>query len=59
LFPDIAEQLALKPNEILLVDDMMSNTTRAQDAGWQTIHYVDKESFLEMIDKLLPVVAKT
>ena len=54
LFNDIAEQLALSPNEILLVDDMKSNLTRAQDAGWQTIHYVDKEGFLEMIDRLIP-----
>ena len=53
LFPDIAEQLALSPNEILLVDDIKSNVTRAQAAGWQTIHYVDKVDFLETIDKLL------
>lgn len=54
LFPDIAGQLALSPNEILLVDDMKSNVARAQAAGWQTIHYVDKACFLDMIDKLLP-----
>ena len=53
LFPDIAEQLTLSPNEILLVDDMKSNLTRAQAAGWQTIHYQDKASFLAMIDKLI------
>ncbi len=53
LFPDIAAQLALSPHEILLVDDIKSNVTRAQAAGWQTIHYVDKAGFLEMIDKLL------
>jgi hypothetical protein len=32
---------------------MKSNVTRAQAEGWQTIHYVDKENFLEMADKLL------
>jgi putative hydrolase of the HAD superfamily len=53
LFYDIAEQLALAPAEILLVDDIKSNVERAQAAGWQTIHYVDKASFLEMIEKLL------
>jgi putative hydrolase of the HAD superfamily len=53
LFPEISEQLALSPDEILLVDDMKSNVTRAQAEGWQTIHYVDKENFLEMADKLL------
>jgi len=54
LFPDITKKLALSPNEILLVDDMKSNTTRAQDAGWQTIHYVDKAGFLGVMDELLP-----
>ena len=53
LFADITEQLALSPNEILLVDDMKSNVTRAQAAGWQIIHYVDKMDFLQKIDKLL------
>jgi len=53
LFHDITKQLALSPNEILLVDDMKSNVTRAQAAGWETIHYVDKASLLEMLEKLL------
>ena len=53
LFHDITKQLALSPNEILLVDDMKSNVTRAQAAGWKTIHYVDKASLLEMLEKLL------
>jgi len=53
LFHDITKQLELSPNEILLVDDMKSNVTRAQAAGWKTIHYVDKASLLEMLEKLL------
>jgi putative hydrolase of the HAD superfamily len=53
LFNDIAEQLVLSPAEILFVDDIENNVARAQSAGWQTIHYMDKLSFLEMIDKLL------
>jgi len=53
LFPDITEQLALSPSEILLVDDIKSNVERAQAAGWQAIHYVDKASYLAMIDKIL------
>jgi len=53
LFHDITKQLVLSPNEILLVDDMKSNVTRAQAAGWKTIHYVDKASLLEMLEKLL------
>ena len=53
LFADITKQLALSPSEILLVDDMKSNVTHAQAAGWQTIHYVDKVDFLQKIDRLL------
>ena len=55
LFDDIAGQLALPPAAILLVDDMKSNVTRAQAAGWQTIRYVDKAGFLHALDKLLPL----
>ena len=53
LFYDLTEQLALSPNEILLVDDIKSNVMRAQAAGWQAIHYVDKASFLVKINELL------
>ena len=52
LFHEITRQLALSPNEILFVDDMKGNVTRAQAAGWKTIHYVDKASFLELFEKL-------
>lgn len=54
LFYELSEQLALSPNEILLVDDMKSNVERAQAAGWQAIHYVDKEDFMVRINTLLP-----
>lgn len=54
LFYELSEQLALSPNEILLVDDMKSNVERAQAAGWQAIHYVDKKDFMVRINTLLP-----
>lgn len=54
LFHEIAEQLHLAPGEILFVDDMKSNVERAQAAGWQAIHYVDKRDFLERVKVLLP-----
>jgi len=54
LFYELSEQLALSPSEILLVDDMKSNVERAQAAGWQAIHYVDKEDFMVRINTLLP-----
>ena len=59
LFYDIAERLALEPAEILFVDDIKSNIERAQAAGWQTIHYVDKDSFMKTIAKLMPSQQKT
>ena len=52
LFYDIAERLALPPAGILFVDDIMNNVKRAMAAGWQAIHYVDKASFEEIIDRL-------
>lgn len=54
LFYELSEQLALSPSEILLVDDMKSNVERAQAAGWQAIHFVDKEDFMLRINTLLP-----
>jgi len=54
LFHEITDRLGLAPGEILFVDDMKSNVERAQAAGWQAIHYVDKGSFLEQVEKLLP-----
>jgi putative hydrolase of the HAD superfamily len=51
LFPEITERLALSPSEILFVDDMQSNVTRAQSSGWNAIRYLDKSSFLEQIDR--------
>ena len=53
LFDDVTKQLALSPSEILFVDDMKGNVTRAQAAGWKTILYVDKALLLEMLEKYL------
>ena len=53
LFHDIARQLALSPTEILFVDDISENISRAHSAGWHVIHYVDRTRFLEAIDALL------
>jgi putative hydrolase of the HAD superfamily len=52
LYNDIAGLLALPPAGILFVDDLMSNVKRAQAAGWQAIHYVDRSSFDEVIGRL-------
>jgi putative hydrolase of the HAD superfamily len=52
LFHDLAARLRLAPGEILLVDDMQSNVERAQAAGWQAIHYTDRASFEQSMERL-------
>ncbi len=54
LFYDIAQRLGLSPDEILFVDDMQSNVTRAQSAGWRTIRYLDRTDFEKQIEQLFP-----
>ena len=55
LFFDITDRLGLQPGEILFVDDLRSNVERARAAGWQTILYEDRASFLEAAANVLPV----
>jgi putative hydrolase of the HAD superfamily len=54
LFEEIAIKLSLPPNEILFVDDMQSNITRAQAAGWKTIRFLNKSDFLKQIESIFP-----
>ena len=45
LFDDVARQLAVKPQEILFVDDTSENIERAQARGWNTLHFTSVEDF--------------
>ena len=54
LFQEIADRLGLSPGEILFVDDSQDNIKRARQAGWQTIHYLDKAGFIAQLEQLLP-----
>ena len=46
----------LKPDEILFIDDLEPNVQGAKDFGFQTIHYVDFDQFLDEYKKTeLPV----
>lgn len=45
LFDDVAKQLAVKPQEILFVDDTRENLERAQTRGWKTLHFTNVEDF--------------
>lgn len=53
LFHEVADRLALSANEILFVDDSEENIQRAKSAGWQTIHYLDREQFTSALEQVL------
>lgn len=49
LFNEVATELKLPISEILFIDDDAGNVKRAEEAGMQTIHYVDKETFIHQL----------
>ena len=51
LFCDISEQLNLKPEEILFIDDYNGHVERAKKKGFNTHLFVDKERFLNDLRK--------
>ena len=53
LFTDVANDLSLKPSQILFIDDNAGNVERARDTGMQALLYVDRERFLSELDKVL------
>ena len=52
LFKDVANELKLPICEILFIDDNEGNVNRAREAGMQALHYVDKEHFIQELNKL-------
>ena len=52
IFSDIAEKLGLAPASILFVDDDAGNVLRAADMGFQTIRYIDQQSFLAELTRI-------
>ncbi|MDO8517413.1 MAG: hypothetical protein Q7S33_04805 [Nanoarchaeota archaeon] len=52
-FKFIIEQLKLKPNEILFIDNKEEFTKEASRLGIQTIHYKDSENLKKEINKLI------
>ena len=51
LFCNISEQLNLKPEEILFIDDYNGHVERAKKKGFNTHLFVDKERFLNDLRK--------
>jgi putative hydrolase of the HAD superfamily len=55
LFDDIAGILKTEPNRILFIDDDPGHVDRARQKGWNTILYVDRDSFLGEMEKILAI----
>ena len=53
LFADVAADLRMKPEVLLFVDDDPGNVQRARSAGWQAIHYIDREQFTGLLKEML------
>jgi len=55
LFDDIALVLKTKPDRILFIDDDLGHVERARRKGWKAVQYVDRETFLADMERVLPV----
>ena len=54
LFEDVLEEMGFRPEQSLFVGDSVENIERAHNRGLHTIHYQDKDSFLEKINSFCP-----
>jgi putative hydrolase of the HAD superfamily len=55
LFDDIAQTLKTNPGRILFIDDDSGHVDRARQKGWNAIHYIDRESFEQDFEKIVPM----
>ncbi len=53
LFEELRHTLGLAPEAILFIDDDPGNVARARAAGWQTILYRDRQTFVRQLRQLL------
>ena len=51
----IANALDLKPDEILFIDDSLENINAANRAGFQTFQYIDNESLIGELSKVITI----
>jgi putative hydrolase of the HAD superfamily len=54
VFQHVSADLATPPEGILFIDDSRGNVRRAEEQGWQTILYTDRESFFRELDRFCP-----
>lgn len=57
-FNDVATDIGLPCGEILFIDDDAGNVKRAQEAGMQVLHYVDKDRFIQELEQRAGVYIK-
>lgn len=53
LFDDVARLLRRSPERILFIDDDPGHVDRAREKGWKSIRYVDRDSFLKEMTRIL------
>lgn len=54
-FHDVAKVLGVSSDKILFIDDDPKNCERARQRGFHTIHFIDRDSFLDDLQKILPL----
>jgi putative hydrolase of the HAD superfamily len=53
-FEDVLDEMGFRPEQSLFIDDSLDNIKRAQNRGLHTIHYQDKDSFMESMLAFCP-----
>ena len=54
LFEDVLSEMGVRPERALFIDDTKGNTERAQLTGLHTIHYQDRETFMQNLVSFCP-----
>jgi putative hydrolase of the HAD superfamily len=54
LFEDVLGEMGVRAERSLFIDDTMENIERAQLKGLHTIHYQDRESFMQSLVSFCP-----
>ena len=54
LFEDVLKEMGVKAERSLFIDDTKENIERAQEKGLHTIHYQDRETFMQRLLSFCP-----
>lgn len=53
IYQEVVKQLAVKPGEIVFVDDFIENVEAARTAGWNAVHFRSREQALAELAEYL------